>query len=85
MLGPRAEIIAPAGGFAAVPGAEAKGEDVLAMLRRRPCTLGDIADGLGIHRNEAAKYVRALLDEGAAVRRQRLYDTYYEAALPAGR
>lgn len=79
LLGPRAEIIASTGGFEAIPGAEAKKDEVLAILRRRPCTLDDIAGGLGIHPNEAVKYLRALLDEGAVRRRQRRYETYYEA------
>ena len=30
------------------------------MIRRRPCSLEDIADGLGMHRNEAIKYVEEL-------------------------
>jgi len=36
-------------------------DTVLDLLSRRPCTLEDIAGGLGIHRNEAAKYVEELL------------------------
>lgn len=79
-LGPQAEIIAPSRVFEEADDARAEKEEVLAMLRRRPCRLQDIADGLGIHRNEAVKYVGALLDEGAILRRQRRYETYYEAA-----
>ena len=33
---------------------------VLEMLQRRPCTIEDIASGLGIHRNEAVKYIEEL-------------------------
>ena len=80
MLGARAEIIAPTGGLHAVPGALARKDDVLAILRRRPCTLDDIAAGLGIAREEAVHCVRALLDDGAIQSRQRRYETYYEAA-----
>jgi wyosine [tRNA(Phe)-imidazoG37] synthetase (radical SAM superfamily) len=80
LLGPRAEIIAPGAGFARMPDAELRNEEVLAMLRRRPCTAADIADGLGAHPNEVVKYLRALLDEGLVRRRQRRYETYYEAA-----
>lgn len=36
-------------------------DDVLELLRRRPCTLPDIASGLGIHPNEAIKHIDALL------------------------
>ncbi|MFO7958207.1 MAG: radical SAM protein [Candidatus Brocadiia bacterium] len=80
MLGSRAEVIAPAAELQLPAGGEARKERVLDMLRRRPCTLQDVAVGLNIHRNEAVKYVQALLEEGAVRRRQRLYQTYYEAA-----
>jgi len=82
LLGPRAEIIAPVRDFTPLPGAAAQQAEVLAMLRRRPCTVKDIADGLGMHPNEAVKCVRVLLDEGSVARRQRLYETYYEAVSP---
>jgi len=35
-------------------------EEVLGMLRRRPCSLEDIANGLGMHRNEVVKYLEEL-------------------------
>ncbi len=79
MLGPGTDIIAPSHAFEETPEARAGKEEVLALLRRRPCTLQDLADGLGIHRNEAIKYVHALLDEGSILHRQRRYETYYEA------
>lgn len=34
------------------------------MLRRRPCTVADIAQGLGAHINEVAKAVHHLLSQG---------------------
>jgi len=37
---------------------------VLNTLRRRPCSVEDIASGLGIHRNEAIKYLEELLSLG---------------------
>ncbi len=40
----------------------AKREDVLNMLRHRPCTVDGIAGGLGIHVNEAVKYIQELLE-----------------------
>ena len=39
--------------------------DVLALLSRRPCTVADIAAGLGIHHGEALKAATALVNEGA--------------------
>ena len=38
-------------------------EEILSLLRRRPCSVEDIADGLGMHPNEAVKYVEALQAE----------------------
>ena len=45
---------------------EATNDDVLALLSRRPCTIDDIAAGLGIHRNEALKAAGTLVAEGLA-------------------
>jgi len=36
---------------------ESKAEDVLSMLKCRPCSLDDVCSGLGIGRNEALKYI----------------------------
>ncbi len=41
-----------------------KAEDVLSILKRRPCSLNDICSGLGIGRNEALKYVTGLQHKG---------------------
>ena len=60
---PHAEVIAdtaPASGDRIAGGAE-----ILALLSRRPCTVADIATGLGIHHGEALKAVTALVAEGA--------------------
>jgi len=35
-------------------------EEVLQMLRRRPCSVDEVAAGLGIHRNEALKHIEEL-------------------------
>jgi len=39
-------------------------EDVLLILKRRPCSLNDICAGLGISRNEALKYIAHLQRRG---------------------
>ncbi len=39
-------------------------EDIIKMLQRRPCTINDIANGLGIHRNEAIKHIEKILENG---------------------
>jgi wyosine [tRNA(Phe)-imidazoG37] synthetase (radical SAM superfamily) len=43
---------------------EARDEDILALLKRRPCTSEDVANGLGIHVNEALKLLEALDNAG---------------------
>jgi predicted ArsR family transcriptional regulator len=37
------------------------GESVFELIQRRPCSIDDVAGGLGIHRNEASKYIEELL------------------------
>ena len=38
--------------------------DILELLRRRPCSIDDIAQGLGLHRNEVLKYIEDLISLG---------------------
>lgn len=38
-------------------------EEVLELLRLRPCSIDDISAGLGLHRNETVKYVQELMDK----------------------
>jgi wyosine [tRNA(Phe)-imidazoG37] synthetase (radical SAM superfamily) len=67
MLGAAAEVIADIEALRKAPEMKATTQDVLELLRRRPCTLDDIASGLCVHLNEAVKYVRQLLKEGKLV------------------
>jgi wyosine [tRNA(Phe)-imidazoG37] synthetase (radical SAM superfamily) len=39
-------------------------ETLLSMLKRRPCSLNEICSALGIHRNEALKYIATLQKRG---------------------
>ena len=57
---PRATIVA---GFRAHADArvEAGANDILEMLRRRPCTAPQIGKAFGMHPNEVAKYLGNLL------------------------
>jgi wyosine [tRNA(Phe)-imidazoG37] synthetase (radical SAM superfamily) len=78
---PRAEVItytatAPRAGVAARA-------DVLTLLERRPCTVDDIAAGLGIHRNEALKAAEDLVAEDAAEQRTHHGRTFYAAVAAA--
>ena len=60
-LGPKCEVVADFSLSHHGRGLENKAEDVLSILKRRPCSLNDICSGLGIGRNEALKYVAHLL------------------------
>jgi len=79
-LGPRAVVIPSAWEHGAPEGSEASQEDVLALVRYRPCTLQDIAHGLGMHPNEAIKYVDHLLAEGTIRSEVKGDETYYVRA-----
>ncbi len=61
-----------------------RSEDVLETVRRRPCTLGDLATGLGLHPNEVAKYVRQLTEDGLVETERRGGAVYYRASEQGG-
>ena len=61
---PPAEVIADYRDVHARAEFQAGREGVLQLLRRRPCSLGDIAEGLAMHRNEVIKYVEELHHQG---------------------
>jgi len=60
MFNPPTEVIADFCGVHGQAEFATSREDVLDLLRRRPCSMDDIADGLGMHRNEVVKYVEDL-------------------------
>lgn len=66
-LGPNCEVVADfamPGHTKNAQGTQDKAEYVLSILKRRPCSLNDICAGLGIHRNEALKYINHLQQQG---------------------
>ena len=63
IFGSSCEIIADYSGVHNLDEFTASREDVLELLKRRPCTIEDISAGLNIHRNETIKYVEELLDK----------------------
>lgn len=83
LFNPPAEVVA---GFHKVEGASgsASRDEVIAMLRRRPCTAEDIAAGLGKHINEVLKVIGPLQEEGAVTAERREDRTYFAAAPPPG-
>ncbi len=76
ILGPTAQIIAP---LPPVQGSDrANVQTVLAMLRRRPCTVADCARALNCHSAEAAKLLEQLSRQGAVVARSVSGQVYYQ-------
>ena len=59
----------------------ARREDVLTLLQRRPCSVEDIAAGLGLHRNEVVKYVEELSFEGKIEAKPQNQQLYYKATI----
>jgi wyosine [tRNA(Phe)-imidazoG37] synthetase (radical SAM superfamily) len=57
----------------------AQREDVLTLLQRRPCSIQDIAAGLGLHRNEVLKYIEELSAEGKIEARPQNQQLFYKA------
>jgi len=54
-------------------------EDILSMLKRRPCSLSDICSGLGIHRNEALKHITELRHQGLIGSEEKDGKTFFKA------
>ena len=54
-------------------------EDILTLLQHRPCSIEDIAAGLGLHRNEVVKYIEELSIEGEIETRSQNQQLYYKA------
>ncbi len=78
-MGANCEIIGAAPEARTDSNAHRTGEDVLSMLKRRPCSLDDICTGLGIHPHEAAKHLGALLEQGQVVAESRGETLYYRS------
>ena len=79
LFDPPAEVVADFRGVHARPEFAASRQTVLEMIRRRPCSIDDIAQGLGMHRNEAVKYVEELSGAGLLERRRSVGRVYFTA------
>ena len=79
MLGPKAEVIADYQGAEHVDEFEAKGKDILQMLSRRPCTIEDISQSLGMNASQAVKYIQQLSERGLLETQTRQGGLYYFA------
>ena len=63
-LGSRCEIIAPFSLREPYPLEREEEKAIWELLRRRPATIKELAQGLGLHPNETLKYIRKLIDAG---------------------
>ena len=77
---PRAEIIADFRGVHRQAEFVAGREEILQMLRRRPCSVDDVADGLGMHRNEVIKHIEELNAENLLEESLTAEKLYYKVA-----
>ena len=65
ILGDHAEVVAAFNKHRMTDAQMDTEQEILDMLGRRPCTLADIAGGLGLHQNEVIKYVEPLVTSQA--------------------
>ncbi|MCJ7729727.1 MAG: radical SAM protein [Sedimentisphaerales bacterium] len=56
-----------------------RAEDILSMLKRRPCSLNDICSGLGINSNEALKHITDLQHRGLIDPEEKNGKTFFKA------
>ena len=61
-MGLKSEIIADFADSPRGPVEQDVGEAILTLIKRRPATLSDLANSLGLHRNEVLKYLNLLLE-----------------------
>jgi wyosine [tRNA(Phe)-imidazoG37] synthetase (radical SAM superfamily) len=79
MFRPPAEVVSQQHGAIESADFLVKREEILDILRRRPCAIGDVARGLGIPRVEAVKYLDDLKAQGLLVQSVLGGETYYRA------
>jgi len=77
----KAEVIADYSNVHKQQDFSARYEDVLTLLKRRPCSIEDISAGLGLHRNEVVKYLEELSSEGKIEAKPQNKQLYYKAII----
>ena len=78
-LSEKAEIIATSSPIQKHPESSARLQDILALLRRRPCSVDDIALGLGLHRNTVVKSLEQLCSQQKAKVEHTTQGLFYKA------
>ncbi|MBN2591092.1 MAG: radical SAM protein [Sedimentisphaerales bacterium] len=81
LLFERSEVIADYRGIHEKQEFVSQRDDVLTLLQRRPCSIEDIAAGLGLHRNEVVKYIEELLKENKIESKPQNQRLYYKAVI----
>jgi len=79
MFEPLAEVVAEHRGQQASAESQASAEAILALVRRRPCTVEDMAHGLGIKPNEAVKLLAHLEARGKVLSERYGPEQFYRA------
>ena len=85
ILGPSSEVITAQPDDRQAVRVEGSKSEVLQLLKRRPCTLGDIIAGTGLHVNEVVKILRDLMTDGLIESAGRPADPHYRPAINAVR
>lgn len=77
LLGPNVEVIADYDRLEEAATAEAGSQDILALLTRHPCSLPEIAHGLGLSREGAGECLQTLQNQGLIDSENRNGTTFY--------
>lgn len=77
LFGERTEVIAPYVDHRRTEEFEARREDVLALVARRPCSINDISRGLMMNNNEVLKCLNDLVSHGLVRHTYQSGDLYY--------
>jgi len=80
LFGGKAEVIAEFSTRAGSIRENATAEEILDMIKRRPCSLEDVAAGLAVHPAEALKHLDALCRAGALLIERRGGAAFYVAS-----
>lgn len=79
-FGKKSEVIADYSAPAAESTSAPDAGNLLTLLRRRPCTVKDIADGLGLHPTQAAKALEHLCDTHEIIEQRIGSNVYFRAS-----
>lgn len=79
MFDGKGEVVADYSGVHGQSEFSASVDDVLDLLRRRPCTVEDVSTGLGLHRNEVTKHLQHLVEKNEITKTRENGRMFYAA------